>query len=98
MMFSLNVRRTPQGTVVAACDLDLLGETFTEGDVTLHVDPDFFGGDETDLETVVAALQRYHTANLVGNELIAGLIEQGVVDASEPETVDGVRHVHLFRV
>ena len=98
MMFSLNVRRTPQGTVVAACDLDVLGETFTEGDVTLHVDPDFFGGDEVELDAVVDALDRFHTANLVGNELVAALVEEGVVDAAEPETVDGVRHVHLFWV
>lgn len=97
-MFSLRVQETRKGRVVAACDLDLLGETFTEGDVTLHVDEAFYGGDEVELAAVVDALDRYHTANLVGNELIDGLMEAGLVQEEEPEQVDGVRHVQLFRV
>ncbi len=97
-MFSLHVQETAKGRVVAACDLDILGETFTEGDVTLHVDAAFYGGDEVDLDAVVDALDHFHTANLVGNELVDGLVDAGVVQEGEPERVDGVRHVQLFRV
>ena len=94
-MFSMQQHDNPNGTVLAACDADLLGETFEDGPITLHVDEDFYGGDDATLDEIVAALTRADTANLVGNELIAGLIEADAVDDSAVMTVDTVKHVQL---
>ncbi|MDY6769884.1 MAG: DUF424 family protein [Candidatus Nanohaloarchaea archaeon] len=98
MMFSCREIQSGKGTIVAACDAAILGDEYTEGGVTLTVDEDFYGGEEVGLDAVIAALDGFFTANLVGNELLDGLIAEGVVDEAEVGAVDGVRHVQLFRV
>lgn len=98
MMFSLQRKETPKGFIVAACDIDILGETYTEDGLTLEVREGFYGGREADLDDVIDALESFFTANLVGNELIHGLMEEGVVEHREVETVDEVKHVQLFQV
>ncbi|MDY6769323.1 MAG: DUF424 family protein [Candidatus Nanohaloarchaea archaeon] len=97
-MFSCRTIRTEKGVVVAACDRALLGDVYKEDGVTLDVDEDFYGGEEVDIDGVVAALDGFFTANLVGNELVGALLDEGVVAEDEVETVDGVKHVQLFRV
>ncbi len=97
-MFSCRQIRTDKGTIVAACDADILGDTYEEDGVTVAVTEEFYGGEEVELDAVVAALRNFFTANLVGNELVDGLVAEGVVQSEEVETVDGVQHVQLFRV
>lgn len=97
-MFSCRRIQTGKGTIVAACDAAILGDTYEEDGVTVAVTEEFYGGDEVELAAVVAALNDFFTANLVGNELLDGLVDTGVVDETEIETVDGVQHVQLFRV
>ncbi|MFB6133059.1 MAG: DUF424 family protein, partial [Halanaeroarchaeum sp.] len=49
-------RETDQGLLVTACDPDVLGETFEDGDVSLTVTEDFYGGESVDEEAVVDTL------------------------------------------
>ncbi|MCJ7478611.1 MAG: DUF424 family protein [Candidatus Nanohaloarchaeota archaeon QJJ-7] len=90
--------QTAKGKIVAACDLEILGDSYSEDGVKLDIKEDFYGGEEVDLEGVTDALERFFTANLAGNQLVEALVEAGVVQEEEIETVDGVKHVQLFRV
>lgn len=98
MMYAVSTIETAKGTIVAACDADILGDVYTEDGVTLDVDAGFYGGEEVELQAVIDALDSFLTANLVGNRLVAALVEEDVVDADEVEDVDGVKHVQLFQV
>lgn len=98
MMFSCRTVRTDKGTIVAACDLELLGDSYAEDGVKLDISEGFYGGEELELHEVVAHLQDFFTANLVGNELVEALVDEGVVNPPEVDEVDGIKHVQLFRV
>ncbi|MDY6773965.1 MAG: DUF424 family protein [Candidatus Nanohaloarchaea archaeon] len=97
-MYSCRTVETSKGKVVAACDLEILGDSYREDGVKLELDRDFYGGEEVELEGVLEALEGFFTANLAGNDLVEALIEEGVVEEDEVETVDGTKHVQLFRV
>lgn len=97
-MYSCRTVQTAKGKIVAACDLEILGDSYSEDGVKLDIKEDFYGGEEVDLEGVTDALERFFTANLAGNQLVEALVEAGVVQEEEIETVDGVKHVQLFRV
>lgn len=96
--FSCKIHENQKGTVVAACDTDLLGETVQDNGVTLHVSDGFYGGEETTLEDIVAAADRATTSNFVGEDLITALIEEDVVSEEEVHYVDSIPHVQLFFV
>lgn len=98
MSYRLTTRDTVKGMLVAACDADVLGETFEEGPVRLHVSEAFYGGEDATLDAIMTALEDCFTANLVGNTLIDALLEAGVLQEGEVERIDGVAHSQLFRI
>lgn len=98
MTFALNVHNTAKGTVVAACDRNLIGETIQDGNVTLTVEPSFYNGEDADIDRIHQETQRATTTNFVGEDLITALIDHGTISEDEVEYIDDVPHVQLFFV
>jgi len=94
----LSERDTEDGLLVAACDADLLGETFDDGRVSLTVTEEFYGGENVGEEAVIASLRRARTANLVGERVVATAVEAGLIDPGTVLEVDGTRHAQLVRL
>ena len=89
-------RETEEGLLVAVCDAAILGETFTEGDLSISVTEEFYGGDPATVERVVESLARCTTANLVGSRAVDVAIDHGYVEAENVLDIDGTRHAQLL--
>lgn len=92
----VNERETPEGLLVAVCDADILGETFEDGELSLTVTEEFYGGDEADERAVVESLARATVANIVGDRAVALAIENGFVDEANVLDVGATRHAQLL--
>jgi hypothetical protein len=91
-------RETSEGLLVAACDATVLGETFEDGELSLSVTEEFYGGDEMSADDAIAAIERADVANLVGTETVESAIEAGVVDESTVLTVEDTLHAQVLRL
>ena len=91
-------RQTEQGLLVTACDPDVLGETFEEGEVSITVTEDFYGGESVDEERVVESLARATVANLVGRDVVELAIDAGYVDEANVLEVDTTLHAQFLRL
>lgn len=96
MTYAMQVHHTDDGRLLAACDGDLVGEEFHEGDRQLIVDAEFYGEDGRELLDVLDALEGVATANFVGEELIEELVDAEIVSEDEVDRIDGIPHVQLF--
>jgi hypothetical protein len=94
----LTERQTDEGLLVAVCDSGLIGQTFEDGEVSLTVTEEFYGGEEADAETVVSALAAADVANIVGSEAVDLAVEHGIVDEAQVLDVGGTRHAQLLRL
>lgn len=94
----LTERETDRGLLVTVCDRGLIGETFEENGVSLHVNEEFYGGDRVDTETVIESLSRANVANIVGTEAVALAIENGFVVEERVLELDGTRHAQFLRL
>ena len=95
----LRERDTAEGRLVSVCDADCLGETYDNGNATLTVTEEFYGGpeaEEADAEAVVEALHRAQVGNIVGSEAVGVAIEAGLVDEEAVLEFDGTRHAQLL--
>ncbi len=97
-MILLSERETTEGLLVAACDADLLGETFEDGEISLTVTEEFYGGDEVDPAAAVAAVRRADVANLVGIETVGAAVDAGVVDETTVLEVEDTLHAQVLRL
>ena len=95
----LTERETDEGLLVAACDADVVGETFENGSVSLTVEPEFYDGEATErdvsAERVAESLAACSTANLVGSRTVGLAVERGFVDEATVLELDGTRHAQL---
>ena len=95
----LTERETDEGLLVAACDADVVGETFENGSVSLTVEPEFYDSEGTErgvsAERVAESLAACSTANLVGSRTVGLAVERGFVDEASVLELDGTRHAQL---
>jgi hypothetical protein len=94
----VNERRTEDGLLVSVCDPDVLGETFENGDVSLTVTEEFYGGDHREEAAVVASLSRAAVANIVGREAVALAVEHGFVEETNVLEVGETLHAQFLRM
>ncbi len=95
----LKERETPKGLLVSVCDVDCLGETYREGEVSIDVTEDFYGGEEAervDADAVVDSLTRATVANIVGPQAVGVAIEAGLVDEETVLDIGETRHAQLL--
>ncbi len=98
MSISIKIHRRGAELLIAACDLDLLGKTFSEGKMRLHVSEDFYGGDTVDEEILVNRLGMATVANLVGEATIGAAVRHGFVDPECIIRIGGVPHAQMARM
>lgn len=84
--------------IVAACDRDILGKTFSEGELTIHVSKEFYKGEHATDAEIIAALQKATIANLLGQRAVACGIKSGFIDQDSVITIGGVQHAQLVRM
>jgi len=94
----LRVYKDPKYTLVAACDSNLLGETFREGRMKLEVKPDFYRGVRTTILDALTAIDSADIANLVGETIVQAAVERSLVDPSAVLNIGGVPHVQIVRM
>lgn len=93
----LTERETDQGLLVTVCDRGLIGETFEDGEVSLTVTEEFYGGETVETDAVVESLDRASVANIVGTDAVALAIEEGFVEEDRVLEIDGTRHAQFLR-
>jgi len=94
----LRVYKDPKCTLVAACDSNILGETFRQGKLKLEVKPDFYRGARATIIDALAAIDSADIANLVGEAIVQAAVERSLVDPSAILNIGGVPHVQIVRV
>jgi hypothetical protein len=94
----LRVFKGPKYTLVAACDSDLLGETFREGKLKLEVKREFYAGVRTSIVDALATIDTADIANLVGETIVEAAVRRSLVDPSAVLHIGGVPHVQIVRM
>jgi hypothetical protein len=94
-LIKLKVYRQGKEVLVAACDSDLLGKTFREGELRIHVKPEFYDGVFVTREQFVAHLRLATIGNFVGEETISVALEEGFIEEGGIIRIDGVPHAQM---
>lgn len=91
----VKLHRDEQAVILAACDEDLVGQTFRDGDRKLDVNEIFYRGEVLDRDGLVQRMKSVDIMNLVGDEAVAVAIEEGYASAEDVIIIAGVKHVQV---
>lgn len=95
-MFRAKMHRHPGGCVLAACDEELLGQSFSEGRLRLNIGKGFYGGDVVGEAVLLAMFREAATINLVGERAVSLAVREGLVDPERTITVSGIPHAQVL--
>lgn len=84
--------------LVAACDEDLLGESFSEGDVSISVKETFYKGKKEPVGELISYLKNASIVNLTGKEVIKAAVDAGFVRRENVMMIDGVEHAQIVAI
>ncbi|MEA3323924.1 MAG: DUF424 domain-containing protein [Euryarchaeota archaeon] len=84
--------------LVAVCDQELIGQTFSDGTLTLEVSEFFYKGEIVPLPDVRDALEDARIVNIVGKRSIAHALEHGFISEDNIIVVDGVPHAQTVTI
>ncbi len=91
----IRIHRHDNDTILAACDAELLGETFTDGSVRITVNEAFYGGHRAEPSELSKRMKEATIMNLVGNRVVALAIAEGHACEEDVLTIDGIKHVQV---
>jgi len=97
-MISLKRHRVQTEVLVAACDAELLGRSFEEGELHLELGRRFFEGERVDVKLFLEVLALATVANLAGKRTVEAAVGAGFVDPECVITIGGVPHAQIVRM
>ncbi|USS41766.1 DUF424 domain-containing protein [Thermococcus aggregans] len=98
MKIYVKVYRVQGEVLVAACDEELLGKTFREGELKLEVKERFYKGELREVEDLKSLLEEATIANLTGERCVSKAIELGYVDPKRVLRIQGVPHAQMAKL
>lgn len=94
--FSVAIHLTESGTVVAICDLDLLGKRLKCEGHDFFVDPAFYGGRKMTADMLVSVIQGAHVVNILGKAAIQECVSRHIIKSDWVKVICGIPHVQLL--
>jgi len=96
-MVSCNTQKSIGGTVLlAACDKELLGQSFEEGELHIQITEAYYGGEVVTLEQFAEKLKACDVANLVGERVVGKAKELGYIEEHHIIKIQGTPHAQCF--
>lgn len=84
--------------VVAVCDADLLGKTFTEGAVKIEVSEKFYGGERMKIKDAMKIAKKATIANFLGENSVKYAIKNKLVHKDAVIVIASIPHAQLVRI
>jgi hypothetical protein len=97
-MIYIKVYRVQGEVLLAACDEELIGKTFREGELKLEVKERFYKGELVEEEKLKELLDEATIANLTGERCVSKAIELGYVDPERVLRIQGVPHAQMAKL
>ena len=85
-----------QGSILAACDAELIGKTLTSPLCDIEIDSFFYGDTRATEEEFLDGLTCVGSANLMGKRVCDIAIKAGLLTIDSCLIIDGVPHALIF--
>ena len=94
----VRIHKAADDIILAACDEEVLGKTFTGDEMKITVTERFYNGELVSEETFVQRMGSVTIMNLVGERVIALAMEQGHVSEDGILEIGGVKHAQVVKL
>jgi hypothetical protein len=97
MMIYVRIHSNRDERILAACDEDVLGNTYRGNGIMITVNDEFYNGELVPEEAFVERMRSATIMNLVGERTISLAIENGFVDEDCVLVIGETKHAQVVK-
>jgi hypothetical protein len=95
----VKTHKSHEGKIIAAaCDDELVGKRFEEGELQLDLASEFYKGDEKDDVEAGDIIRNADSVNLVGEKAVKLGIDEGIIEEGHVKKISGVPYAQAVIV
>ncbi len=94
----MKVHKARGDTLVAVCDEEVIGRTFSEGHLRIRVSERFYRGTLLEVDDCDTYLREATIANFVGKESVTKAVKLGLVREENVITIQGIPHAQMIKM
>ena len=94
----INLRKWGACTLLAICDVDIVGKTLKQGNIVFHIREEFYKGNLVSIEEVIGLVQQSTIVNMVGRRIVKKALKIGLVHADAVLEIDGIPHAQILKL
>ncbi len=95
----LRIHRSAENReVIGLCDRELIGKTFTEGEISISVSEAFFGNQQVTEEEVVRILMDADNVTIFGERCFALAVFHGLLEPGSCRLIEGIPYSTIIRI
>ncbi|MDI9620142.1 MAG: DUF424 family protein [Candidatus Nezhaarchaeota archaeon] len=94
----VKVHHHGKDVVVAICDVNLIGKTFTDGPLRIEVSEEFYGGEKVNIQEAMNIAKKATIANFLGEEAVKHAIKRKLVHKDCVIEVASIPHAQLIKI
>ncbi len=92
------VRKWGKCLLLAACDVEMLGEILRDGKIVFKISEEFYKGPKMPVDEVIELMEESTIVNLVGKNIVNKAIEKGMVHPEAVLKICGVPHAQIVKI
>ncbi len=94
----VKIHKSEDRHVVAVCDEELIGKTFSEGELTLQVTERFYKGDQLSDEEAYEIMKDAINLNIVGERAINLALKNELISKENIITIQKIPHAQVYQI
>jgi hypothetical protein len=96
----LKIHQTSNGSIIAVCDENLIGKVLKNKKVCMDLGKykDFYVGSRANESEVRRALERFSSANIVGEESVGVAISMGLVGKEVVMYINKTPYIQIYKL
>jgi len=96
-MISIRIHSNGDTRLLAACDEELLGQTFRGDGLRINVSEIFYKAEIVSEEVLIERMRSVSIMNLVGENTVSVAIREGYVSEDCVIVIDGIKHAQVVK-
>jgi hypothetical protein len=97
-MFCYKIFRQDDDILLAICDKSIVGKTFSEKDLSITANSDFYSEKECGDQQIMKLVKGATIVNALGNQIVSFLVSKSIVNKSNVIEIGGVMHAQVVAV
>jgi hypothetical protein len=95
--FSVRTAAWKQTTIVNVCDQELIGRTVTEGKLSMHISPEFYGGEIIGRNDTLKLIKDFAIINLAGRRAVELALTNEMGSREAVREIEGVPFLMIYK-